>query len=396
MEKPLPDVPHPSAGAGNLKSPRGPGTKRATQISTNTTTLTIDARDHLHQFILAALEGEGEEKEGTSAGSSESERLEWAVGLETALGALGERISLGGWLPGLRRARTRRRQEKELARAKERASSKRMESTDTVMPSRKEEGTLKSKGTLHHPHFDPKDELGYLSAGLKDGEKAEEGRRASVQLLRDLASRPGVATPKPTAKHLLLTVTSYGAPVPPPPEDMGYEFDETLVQSDAHGAVLYGLETWDLGPSAGSDTLQIVGGTFSFRGVLSEAQHAALTKVLRLSIYVYLSNILEQSLLSNSHVPLRFPKPSMSPTTQAGPMSRALSTSHVGSKHHKRDSQSGLWAFFSRKKETLLQRSSTPGVGPFTRTTYLRRQHLTASSAIRVPWRLSPSVHAIK
>lgn len=117
-----------------------------------------------------------------------------------------------------------------------------------------------------------------------------------------------------------------------------------------------------MGPSAGSDTLQIVGGTFSFRGVLSEAQHAALTKVLRLSIYVYLSNILEQSLLSNSHVPLRFPKPSMSPTTQAGPMSRALSTSHVGSKHHKRDSQSGLWAFFSRKKETLLQRSSTPGV----------------------------------
>lgn len=110
-----------------------------------------------------------------------------------------------------------------------------------------------------------------------------------------------------------------------------------------------------------SDTpLQLVGGTFSLQGVTTDAQHQALVKILRLSLFVYLSCILEQSLLADSHVPLRFPKPSLSPTSpihDAGTsIIRALSTGHVGNKV-KHDQPSGLWAFFSKKKEDLLHRA---------------------------------------
>lgn len=104
------------------------------------------------------------------------------------------------------------------------------------------------------------------------------------------------------------------------------------------------------------------------QGTETATQHAALTKVLRLSVFVYLSNILEQSLLADSHVPLRFPKPSLSPTTQAGAsVSRTLSTSHVGHKPKREaGSLTGWWAFISRKKDHLLQRA-TPLVSGHTR-----------------------------
>lgn len=63
-----------------------------------------------------------------------------------------------------------------------------------------------------------------------------------------------------------------------------------------------------------------------FRGVASKTEFAALTKVLRLSVYSYLSALLEQSLLADSHVPLQFLKPSLSPKRyqQDSPMADQL------------------------------------------------------------------------
>lgn len=110
----------------------------------------------------------------------------------------------------------------------------------------------------------------------------------------------------------------------------------------------------------GDTPLQLVGGTFSLQGINTDAQHRALVKILRLSLFVYMSCILEQSLFADSHVPLRFPKPSSSPTSpihDAGTsMVRALSTGHVGNKV-KQDQPSGFWAFFSKKREDLLHRA---------------------------------------
>ena len=52
-----------------------------------------------------------------------------------------------------------------------------------------------------------------------------------------------------------------------------------------------------------------MGGTFVFKGVDSPFQYLLLSKVLRLSIYVHLSLLLEQYLLSDSRVPINFPRP---------------------------------------------------------------------------------------
>jgi 1-phosphatidylinositol-3-phosphate 5-kinase len=55
--------------------------------------------------------------------------------------------------------------------------------------------------------------------------------------------------------------------------------------------------------------IRLVGGTFTFKGVNSPVQHMLLSKLLRLSIYVHLSLLLEQHLLSDSRVPIKFPQP---------------------------------------------------------------------------------------
>ena len=74
--------------------------------------------------------------------------------------------------------------------------------------------------------------------------------------------------------------------------------------------------------------IQVVGGTFYLKGFRSEEGYTSLAKVLRLSLFVYLSNILEQCLLVDSNVPLCFPK-ALSPALPNGPagasITRALS-----------------------------------------------------------------------
>ena len=106
--------------------------------------------------------------------------------------------------------------------------------------------------------------------------------------------------------------------------------------------------------------MRIVGGTFSFRGVTTHDQHEELTRVLRLATFSYLSTLLEQSLLIDAHVPLRYPKPPLSPASPADSRSgasitRALSTGHV---NRKREPPASLWAFFSRKKDNFLHRAA--------------------------------------
>lgn len=385
MDKPLPELP-PNQTARGLKH---------IQSTVNWATLSIDAQAHLRSFILYALE---EERDALP----EDEWEEWAVAVEHGLAELGERISLGGWLVGIRRARVRRMQERA-----ERLLAKRNQSTDTLVPRKDEGGSVKGKSAQPQP---AQDEPGsYFSLSRHTGKSAapptqsihstlanqtaEQPLRERLQTLRAHALQPAAPTPKPTAKHLLLTVAPLGVtPVIHQDDEDEYVFPHsqlacvfvpgvyTLPQAedleeDEHGAILYGLDSWDgtwlsspyayamlhcftAQPWTAEIPLQVVGGTFSFRGVTSNVQHAALTKVLRLSVFSYLSSLLEQSFFADSHVSLRYPKPSLSQRTAAadGSISRALSTGHVG-KQRKRDSGTGLFAFFSRKKDNLLQRA---------------------------------------
>ena len=113
-------------------------------------------------------------------------------------------------------------------------------------------------------------------------------------------------------------------------------------------------------PDDGS--LQVVGGAFTLVGLSNVSEHASLVKILKLSIFFYLSLVLEQHTLSDSHVTLHFQKTPF-PIPEAGPMQRTLSSSSTGSKH-KKDPVSGLWAYLSKKKDNILHRAIHAGPAP--------------------------------
>jgi 1-phosphatidylinositol-3-phosphate 5-kinase len=74
--------------------------------------------------------------------------------------------------------------------------------------------------------------------------------------------------------------------------------------------------------------LRLVGGTFTFKGVNSPSQHQILAKVLRLSIFVHMSLLLEQHVLSISQVQLKFPHPKLPSPLPSTPVN-ALSESQL-------------------------------------------------------------------
>lgn len=106
------------------------------------------------------------------------------------------------------------------------------------------------------------------------------------------------------------------------------------------------------------EPVRLVGGTFMFKSSSSTAQLQTLTRTLRLSIFVYLSLLLEQSLLADSHVELRFPNLSAGPMiyTQSSPPT----TPGKDLKRHsfQKSSPSGIWSFLSKKTGNFLHRAT--------------------------------------
>lgn len=116
--------------------------------------------------------------------------------------------------------------------------------------------------------------------------------------------------------------------------------------------------------SSDDTNIRVVGGTFVLKGVASQEEHDALTKALRIAVYVYLSLLLEQHFLSDSNVSLKFSKPRLI----APPPSVRLAsfpTLPPSPVLQQRKTQNGLWpsgivSFFSRKTEGLAHRLSSP------------------------------------
>lgn len=242
MDKPLPSVPEPKPA---------PGSKH-TQSSASLATLSVEVHAHLRKFVLHAVSEEADV-------IPEPDWEDWTSAIEGALGQLGERIALGGWLVGLRRARTRKTQNRE------REQAKRTKSAETVASRREELArTLKAKIS----------DESYFSVGRLTGRSVATvasqpiavlelpspiPTKESLQSLRDLASRPSAPAPKPTAKHLLLTVSPLHST---PPDGAHYDLPRSRVycvfiagvfavpedmtsEGDEHGLILYGLDTWD-------------------------------------------------------------------------------------------------------------------------------------------------------
>lgn len=73
----------------------------------------------------------------------------------------------------------------------------------------------------------------------------------------------------------------------------------------------------------------MVGGTFTFKGVTSPMQHHLLRKALRLAVYVHLSLLLEQAILSNSGVRLNFARPKLPAPSPSTPLRSTDDTTHT-------------------------------------------------------------------
>lgn len=245
MEKPLPDL------------PQSPRLLKNTQVATPTT-LTVDAREHLHRFILHAIQDEGVALHSTGDNAEE-----WTRTMESSMSALAERMAMGGWLAGLRRARTQRTDERERARQKDIVSSGKHESNDVPGGKKEKEDSKSKSGDVQD--LDAKEWGGYLSIGYKDGHPGshtEEIWKEQFRSLQEAAKKPHTVIPKPTAKHLLLTVAPFGTVHPQPYEETTYEVimpkvdciftpgvytlpENVASEVDARAVVLHGFDSWD-------------------------------------------------------------------------------------------------------------------------------------------------------
>jgi 1-phosphatidylinositol-3-phosphate 5-kinase len=336
------------------------------------TTLSVEARNHTRRFILRALE---EEPSAIAGNARNPEKEAWADGILDALDSLGDGVANGGWIVGANRSRRASVQRKlALKDTKERTPT-----TDTV---------TEPKGT---PAPDISEQASDILLPELPADMAME--QISLWVSKDLPP-----SPKPYAKHILLTIGAYGHT---PDNIADFEFVPSTVgcafvasrfmlphpassskrPEHEEGIILYGLDEWDgqfsssqsdapakshcSAPSvhveySDKNPIKIVGGNFLLKGIASPAQHVAICKVLRLSIYIYLSVIIEQHLFSDSHVKLNIPKvrPRPAPLPVQDSSDRPRSP-RAAERPPDRTPQGGVWGFLSKKTGGLLKRATS-------------------------------------
>jgi len=114
--------------------------------------------------------------------------------------------------------------------------------------------------------------------------------------------------------------------------------------------------------SSDNDSIRIIGGSFVFKGVTTLAEHKALSKVLRIAIYVHLSLILEQNFLSDSNVAVKLSKTHVSPSNPPYSIRHTIEAMPLSSdaKRKSRHSllPSSIRTFLSKKTESIFQRTA--------------------------------------
>ena len=195
------------------------------------TTLSVEARNHTRKFILRALD---EESLAAAGNDWDHDNEAWANGISDALDSLGDSIADGGWIAGANRSRRALIQRKLALRNIRQGST----TTDAVADPKSVALSNISEHTAEYPPPPP-----------------EPPATAMEEILLRL-SKALPPSPKPYAKHILLTVAAYGhAPDNAPgfetiPSSVGCVFSPSrfmlpCTTSREEGIVLYGLDEWD-------------------------------------------------------------------------------------------------------------------------------------------------------
>ena len=200
------------------------------------TTLSVEARNHTRRFILRALE---EESSIIAGNDWNHEEDAWTNGILDALDSLGDGIANDGWIVGANRSRRASIQRKLIL-------------TDS------KEGTTTADAVIEPKSVAAPD----IPEHTVDLPPPKPPPGTAMEQISHWLSKTFPPSPKPYAKHLLLTVTAYGHVsdnvsdfefVPPA---VGCVFSSSRfmlphpLSSPKHpereeGNILYGLDEWD-------------------------------------------------------------------------------------------------------------------------------------------------------
>jgi 1-phosphatidylinositol-3-phosphate 5-kinase len=218
-----------------------------------TTTLTIEARAHLSRFIRHSFE---DDRPSFSENKSEA----WAAVLEGALDELGECIARGGWLTGIKRARMARkaRRDADRRRAEEEKAKK---DKDVVGTSKGKPSRRRTELPAEEAAAERRDQEERKSVAGSVSLHPHSGDATALALVQigQLVSHPAVPTPRPSAKHLVLSVVPLGSRFDAPAQDGWFDllpanigcvfstgmFFMPVSERSADSVVLYGLHEWD-------------------------------------------------------------------------------------------------------------------------------------------------------
>ncbi|KAJ4490808.1 hypothetical protein J3R30DRAFT_137416 [Lentinula aciculospora] len=296
--------------------------------------LSVQSREHRERFIRFVL---SELDDPWLADNLE----EWTQVLEDALDDLGISMGQGNWLSGIKKSKTLKKRQ-----SKKRKLDEKPDMAGTFI------GSGKSKDADQMPVN------GLISLTSKQ-----------LKQLREVVAEPDVPSRPSKYKHLLLCLAPFGnrdalyeedSGLNMVPSTFGCSFQNSffvLPEDDNTDGILYGLNEWDT--SAKELPMRLVGGTFTLKGLPSLQQYLALSKALKLAIYVHLSLLLEQHLLVNSHAYLTFAQPRIRAHTHTShassqpspvPNIRNSNANNVISPHRSRHLiPSGILSFFSKR-----------------------------------------------
>ncbi|KAK2463301.1 hypothetical protein APHAL10511_004956 [Amanita phalloides] len=308
-------------------------------------TLCTDARNHRARFIRHIL------SEIDDAGIDR--RLnDWTRAIEEGLDDVGCCMSREDWLVGFKRRK------------------------EAAIPRQPAKGYALLKGksdaaSASWTNISTNIMTGAAGSTSSDG---DEKPHVLVQMQK-LAASPDIPSLKPIIHHLVLCVAPFGTQVTGRPEAGGLLSPSSHVscvftsalfsagdaQQNATVSVLYGLDDWESTLSLSEHArLRVVGGTFVLIGATSPSQHRSLIRILRTAIYMHLALILEQHLLSDSNVHLRYSRPKYDAPSSSEPDAVPPTPSNLTPKPRRNSGiRSTLLNLFSRR--TFGHRSSTIG-----------------------------------